>query len=120
MKSAPPLHQICQFHHPLFLTDPKLRPSISRKRGGGLMTLFSLQKYFILIIKIDNDCRRNVPKSIFSTVRPTPFKTKPKLVSFSTNVLRYCNTIKTLMKSANENRKICKILHLNIFKYCAI
>lgn len=35
-----------------------------------------------------NFVRRNVPKSIFSTVSPTPFKTKPELVAFSQDVLR--------------------------------
>jgi len=35
-----------------------------------------------------NFVRRNVPKSIFSAVSPTPFKTKPQLVACSPEVLR--------------------------------
>ena len=33
--------------------------------------------------------RRQVPKSIFSVVSPTPWKTKPKIVAFSSEVLRF-------------------------------
>jgi len=38
--------------------------------------------------EVENFIRRSVPKSIFSVVRPTPYKSKAKLVAASNHVLR--------------------------------